>query len=102
MLQGKRCAQTPQHQHNLIVEVSSKCRGASDVPHNSPTMAHDGSTMVPYQFVGESFSLSDRRSSIGHCMAELQLVARDGRMSRLGSYYPNNGDEPNTSSTLPI
>ena len=35
-------------------------------------------------------------------MAELQTMARDGRMSRLGSRYPNSGDEPNTSSTLPI
>ena len=35
-------------------------------------------------------------------MAELQPVARDGRMSRLGSRYPNGGDEPNTSSSLPI
>ena len=29
-------------------------------------------------------------------------MARDGRMSQLGSYYPNGGDEPNTSSSLPI
>ena len=29
-------------------------------------------------------------------MAELQPMARDGRMSRLGSRYPNGGDEPNT------
>ena len=35
-------------------------------------------------------------------MAELQTMARDGRMSQLGSCYPNGGDEPNTSSTLPI
>ena len=35
-------------------------------------------------------------------MAELQPVARDGRMSQLGSCSPNGGDEPITSSTLPI
>ena len=35
-------------------------------------------------------------------MAELQPIARDGRMSQLGSCYPNGGDELNTSSTLPI
>ena len=35
-------------------------------------------------------------------MAELQLVACDGRMSRFGSRYPNGGDEPNTSSSLSI
>ena len=35
-------------------------------------------------------------------MAELQPIARDGRVSRLGSRYPNGGGEPNTSSTLPI
>ena len=35
-------------------------------------------------------------------MAELQPVARNGRMSQLGSHYPNGGDEPNTNSTLPI
>ena len=35
-------------------------------------------------------------------MAELQPVARDGRMSQLGSCYPNGGDEPNTSSTHPM
>ena len=35
-------------------------------------------------------------------MAELQPIARDGRMSRLDSRYPNGGGEPNTSSTLPI
>ena len=35
-------------------------------------------------------------------MVELQPVARDGRMSQLGSCYPNGGDEPNTSSSLPI
>ena len=29
-------------------------------------------------------------------------MTRDGRMSQLGSCYPNGGDEPNTSSTLPI
>ena len=29
-------------------------------------------------------------------------MARDGRMSRLGSRYPNGGDEPNTSSSHPI
>ena len=35
-------------------------------------------------------------------MAELQPVAHNGRMSQLGSCYPNSGDEPITSSTLPI
>ena len=35
-------------------------------------------------------------------MVELQPIARDGRMSQLGSCYPNGGDEPNTSSSLPI
>ena len=35
-------------------------------------------------------------------MAELQPVACDGRMSQLGFCYPNGGDEPITSSTLPI
>ena len=35
-------------------------------------------------------------------MAELQTMTRDGRMSQLGSCYPNGGDEPNTSSSLPI
>ena len=35
-------------------------------------------------------------------MAELQTMARDGQMSRLGSHYPNGGDKPNTSSSLPI
>ena len=35
-------------------------------------------------------------------MAELQPIARDGRMSQLGSCYPNGGDEPNTSSTHPM
>ena len=35
-------------------------------------------------------------------MVELQTMARDGRMSQLGSCYPNGGDEPNTSSSLPI
>ena len=29
-------------------------------------------------------------------------MACDGRMSQLGSCYPNGGDEPNTSSSLPI
>ena len=29
-------------------------------------------------------------------------MARDGQMSRLDSRYPNSGDEPNTSSSLPI
>ena len=29
-------------------------------------------------------------------------MTRDGRMSQLGSCYPNGGDEPNTSSSLPI
>ena len=29
-------------------------------------------------------------------------MARDGRMSQLGSYYPNGRDEHNTSSSLPI
>ena len=35
-------------------------------------------------------------------MAELQTMTRDDRMSQLGSCYPNGGDEPNTSSSLPI
>ena len=35
-------------------------------------------------------------------MAELQTMARNGQMSRLGSCYPNGGDEPNTSSSLPM
>ena len=35
-------------------------------------------------------------------MAELQTMAHDGRMSWLGSRYPNGGDEPNISSSLPI
>ena len=34
-------------------------------------------------------------------MAELQTIARDGREGRLGSCYPNGGDEPNTSSSIP-
>ena len=38
----------------------------------------------------------------GRRMVELQTMARDGRMSQLGSCYPNGGDEPNTSSSLPI
>ena len=29
-------------------------------------------------------------------------MACDGRMSQLGSCYPNGGDEPNTSSSHPI
>ena len=41
------------------------------------------------------------RGSIGHRVVELQTVARDGRMSRLGSRYPNGGDEPITNSTHP-
>ena len=35
-------------------------------------------------------------------MAELQPIARDGRMSQLCSCYPNGDGEPNTSSSLPI
>ena len=35
-------------------------------------------------------------------MAELQPIARDGRMSQLDSCYSNGGGELNTSSTLPI
>ena len=35
-------------------------------------------------------------------MAELQPVARDGYKGRLGSRDPGSGDEPITSSTLPI
>ena len=35
-------------------------------------------------------------------MVELQPIARDGRISQLGSCYPNGGGEPNTSSTHPM
>ena len=35
-------------------------------------------------------------------MAELQPMARDGYKGRLGSRDPGSGDEPITSSTLPI
>ena len=35
-------------------------------------------------------------------MVELQPVAHDGSKNRLGSRDPSSGDEPNTSSSLPI
>ena len=43
-----------------------------------------------------------QRGSIGRRMVELQHVGRDGQMSWLSSRYPNNGDNPQTGSTLPL